>query len=403
MNQYDIKRILGKLLINRIFCQKWVLKMFRLKLLRNQSMYKYLKQNSRVIIYEDKLFSMPCRVPAIDSQEYENWNEPKYQEKMISPRYIASIKDACVISELEGIVKDGLFLNDRIMWDNSGMPLYPGNTIIAMSEKYSLQKEKNINKVVDKGIFLLKNFSDNIFHFTIEVLSKLVEIDKYEEFRELPILLDQRIKEDYRNIQLLEALNIYKHEVIWINYNDTVIVKELIVPPINAWVAMDLKVRQKEMLGWMIYDRPLHDIKKLVLEKSIIKKKYNKVYIARGNNERLINESEIIEHLRSIGYEIFYPEQGDFWDEVSCFSTANTIISCAGAALTNLVYSNEKVKVFIICPYKLQSVSYTSITDAMGIKNVHMINADFYKEGESINKSKIKVDIVKLDKIINES
>ena len=402
MNQYKEKRLLGKLLLNKMCFNMGLFKVFHLKLLKNKSVQQYLEETNSLIKYENKSSYMRCRVPAFDENEYENWETPRYQNEKVSPRYVGVIEDVCVFSELEGIIKDGYFLNDRVLWDEAGMPLYPGNTIIAMSGEYSLQRKRSINRNIDKAIFLLKNFSDNIFHYTIEVLTRLIEIDKYEEYRNYPLLLDQQISEDYRNIQLLESVNIYKHDIFWINYNDAVAVDELIIPPINAWVAMDLKVRQKDMLGWMIYPEPLQIIKKLVLSKKKERKIYDKVYIARGNNDRLINESEIIQHLKKLDFDIFYPDKGDFWDEVSCFCTANTIISCAGAALTNLVYSKESVNVFIICPFKLQSVSYTSVTDAMNINSVHMINAKFYKEGESINQSKLIVELEELDNAIKK-
>lgn len=73
-----------------------------------------------------------------------------------------------------------------------------------------------------------------------------------------------------------------------------------------------------------------------------------RIYVSRGNaknTRRVVNESEVLDVLRPLGFEIFDPGQHSVRDQHDQFATAEVVVAPHGAALTNLVFGQAGVKV----------------------------------------------------------
>ena len=80
---------------------------------------------------------------------------------------------------------------------------------------------------------------------------------------------------------------------------------------------------------------------------SVIKSTPKRIYITRKNESarRISNENDLFNYLSKIGFEIIDPGNLDFPEQVNYFSNAEWIVSPHGAALSNIVWCNEKVKI----------------------------------------------------------
>lgn len=244
-------------------------------------------------------------------------------------------------------------------------------------------------------------WSCNYFHFVFESMSRLGEIEKFEEYRDWPLLIDAVVRKDTRNLELINLLNINDRKIIWVKNNDYIHVNELIVPPCMAWATWNIPKTVEKGYGYMIDHKAGDYLRNTILRNHHSKRKYSCVYIARGNNNRLVNEDRVVKYLESNGFEIFYPDQATFEEEIDCFSTADFIVLCGGGASTNLVYCKKSVQIFMILPFEFRCDSAEYVTCTVGI-NIHLKDAEIIKKGDILMHSTIRFSKEKCDEIIME-
>jgi hypothetical protein len=87
--------------------------------------------------------------------------------------------------------------------------------------------------------------------------------------------------------------------------------------------------------------------------RSAAKKRGRRIYIARGDavrSRKVSNEAEVIEVLRSQGFEILYLTKVSVIDQVKIFNEADLIVAVHGGGLSNLVYCEPDTTVLEIFP-----------------------------------------------------
>lgn len=83
----------------------------------------------------------------------------------------------------------------------------------------------------------------------------------------------------------------------------------------------------------------------------------DKIYVRREdvNYRKILNESDLIEKLISIGFKIMNPHHFEILDQMKIFSKASVIISPHGSNLSNIIFCNKDSKIFEIAPKFEQS------------------------------------------------
>lgn len=396
-----VKCLIKKMIISSKILSKLVCCLNeKLSLLEVASLTNYCEDNGLIIKMIDERNERLTRAKAVSVEAYEE-NVYGFVKRPVSKSYIAQVKEGSFIGETDGVFIDGKYLLERIEWDKGGVCNYLPNNIIALREDRCIFNKKDLNdRRVEKGIVLLKMWSNNIFHFTFEVIARLIAIDRYYKDGEVPILVDEIVKNDLRSMKLLEMVNIYNRRIIWVKKNERVTLETAILPPCMAWGTFDQKILNDEGHGWILDEKSARMVRGLVLKDYLPKRRYNKVYVARGNDDRLANESELIQILVRNGFDIFYPDVASFEEEVDCFSTANCIVLCAGAAVTNTIYCKSDVILFQICPWEFQCATGAPIEDVSDFK-INKISGKLIKKGNAMNLSKFVIEQTDIIRIIN--
>ena len=120
------------------------------------------------------------------------------------------------------------------------------------------------------------------------------------------------------------------------------------------------------------------------------------VYVSRNMASRryIQNEQEVIESLRTLGFEIFELETLTFREQVILFSQTKFFISQHGAALTNLLFMKEDTFVLELkIEGDFQNLCYFSLASAM---NVNYLYQFCMGDGRGVQDADIVVDIGKL-------
>lgn len=226
-------------------------------------------------------------------------------------------------------------------------------------------KRKDI--IIEKAIHCLGVSPDFYWHFTIEILPRLVLADRYEEFRSLPVLLDADALKIPRMKELVDRVNIYQHPIIPIEKCDRVHVRNLVYISPVSWVLHRLKfgVRPIEE-DFMISHFAVNHIRNRVLtvQKDLDRPVYKKIYLSRRecNRTRLSNQEEIEQIFTDYGYHIVSMEKLSFDEQVHLIHHADNIVAVAGGAVTNILYCHEGANVGVLTfnietPYPFSNIA----------------------------------------------
>jgi hypothetical protein len=79
----------------------------------------------------------------------------------------------------------------------------------------------------------------------------------------------------------------------------------------------------------------------------VIKSTPQRIYITRKNEtaRRISNEKELFHYLSKLGFEMINPGQLNFIEQVNYFKNAEFIVSAHGAALSNIIWCTNTVKI----------------------------------------------------------
>lgn len=305
------------------------------------------------------------------------------------PIYLTTFTDVEIYGGTNLISQDKIALSDMYARDK-GKRRYEieGGSIISCSKKgkwiYVAYMDKG--ESVEEAINCVGWACNNYFHFTFEILSRLVFIDDtYKEYRSLPILVDQIALNIPQMRDLLERVNIYHHPVISVERDHRVHVKKLVYVSRNLWMPPNFRPGIITTADDYMYSRSVADnIRKRVLCEGVEvgQSKYKKIFLSRRQCkvQRLTNSIEIEQIFADNGYRIVFPEEMSFDEEVAIFNRADVIVGATGAAFTNIVFCHEGAKVAVITP---------SSNDAYFFSNIaNMVKAEFVVLGAEIVKKR---------------
>jgi len=130
---------------------------------------------------------------------------------------------------------------------------------------------------------------------------------------------------------------------------------------------------------------------------------YNKIFIDRSdsnfNHCKLINNQEIIYHLKSKGFQSIQVSKLDFFEQIYLFNTADIIIGPHGAAFTNIIFSKPGLNLIELIPNTHPSVKCKKISKLLNF-NYKKIELEIVKNNK-LNNGDIKITISQLDEILN--
>lgn len=327
--------------------------------------------------------------------EYENeYNE--FVEKTYPEIYVCELENVNIIGTNSIVFDEYNCIYDMPFRDKENkFNLKYKNTLYSNKDKTEISYNGELVKYIEEGIMLLESASYNYYHFNVEILSKLCVIDEIEEYKNTPLIVDSRIIQIPQLKEELEILNKHNREIIYIEEGYLGKVKKLIclgdmsILPVN--IVEGSQYKYNDCITSEIGINLLN--KKLALKGEPTKK----LFISRKNTQfkRIDNQEEVEETFVKFGYEIIYPEEMSFKEQLNIFSKANTIAGVSGSGLTNIIFSNENTKLICIYTKEIEISSYSNLA---GILNRKCYYLDASKEN---NKNEGKYYYCKSNLIID--
>lgn len=327
-----------------------------------------------------------CNYKVIESQKDQKIYIPNYNGKAKGEYYIQSEYPEIYIAELKDVL---VVSNSYAICDEEGYCIYD-QVVNYNNDKYhfdwgnvkNITKDStNVNKIYsgvefNKAIMLLGNFTENYYHFNLEVISRLLLLNTMDEYKDIPLILNAEIKSYPQLLEELELVNKGKREIFYLYPGWAYKVKELVYLSQLVIIPPSLKLNTRYEYGDLIVSDLCIDILKdnLALKNSNLNRK---IFISRikSANTRLYNEESVSKLFESYGYEIIDPRDYSFREQLEIFSQAKVIAGVSGAGLTNIIFANRNTKVICILPSEIKVSCYSTIA---GILNqpYYFIDAD---------------------------
>jgi capsular polysaccharide biosynthesis protein len=239
----------------------------------------------------------------------------------------------------------------------------------------------NPGNIIDKGVWILDDWSGGYFHWFTDALVRLVAV--IDQLQGHIVLLP----EVYRYLPYIqESLQILGIKAHYYNKKSSVYIKNLILtshiaPSGNYNDAMMKKVRDQFILPNK-------------------QQKLRNIYISRAKagKRKITNEDELQKTLIEIGYEIHFFEDYSIEKQISIMSQSNSLIALHGAALTNMLFMPENGKIFEIRnEMDTHNNCFYSLASSLNHDYYYYLTKADHNDGHSSN---VYIDVKKLKHIL---
>lgn len=273
-------------------------------------------------------------------------------------------------------------LNHRF---EGGLPL---NTIF-------IKKTPNLSTFeFDTACSLINYWSKNYYHWVIDCLTRIEGVEYYKKQTGCqPVLIINSNPTSWQ-IESLKLLGYNSDDYLEWNISKAK-VKKLIVPSFR---------RQGEWVA----PSALHWLRERILgQLNLIKDNQpdysQNIYVSRAkaSGRRVINEDEVIDFLKPLGFVSYSLEEMSFSQQVRLFSSAKRIIAPHGAGLTNIIFSPHNTSVIeFVTPWV--SSGYFVPSTILGFK--HGCIECYQPSSQKLRQTRgdIIVDIASLRKLIKQ-
>ena len=228
-----------------------------------------------------------------------------------------------------------ILINKRRIWRKELTNHYIASReyVIRRNIKSLLRKTVRLK---GKYIILTDDWSWSYFHWTADALQRAFLLKVY--FKEYKLLIPAHFKQYSYIMQSLQMLDA---EIVFINENENLIIEELLfASPLGSSGLFRYDFIKE--LSYFFRNHQL--VSALTIESP------EKIYISRGkaSYRKILNESSLIQLLKSEGFNILYAEQHNYLSQVKYFSNCKYLVSLHGGGLTNELYLPPTARVLEI-------------------------------------------------------
>lgn len=110
-------------------------------------------------------------------------------------------------------------------------------------------------------------------------------------------------------------------------------------------------------------------------------------------SRKIVNINEVKNVLTEFGYQSYNPSHFELQDQVKTFNTASHVIGVHGAALANMIWTQNSTKLLELMPIKHQDLGYRGICGSKGI-NHHIFPVHSFDNEINLRKSPPNQDVI---------
>ncbi len=213
---------------------------------------------------------------------------------------------------------------------------------------------KNRYKLLPAGIMISDRYANNYYHGLYEILIRLLVLEDIDNKipSNVPIVVDEAILKIPSLKRAFELLtNNINRSIHIIKEGERLLFDNLwCITPVNSF--LHIKANSDGSPEYFVFDKEYTlKLRDRLLSNKSSKVFPKKVFITRASTKhRNFNEEDVFSVLEPMGFQKVSPEILSFEEQMSLFDGAEWIVSGAGAAFTNLLFSSIGCRV--ICLYQ---------------------------------------------------
>lgn len=250
------------------------------------------------------------------------------------------------------------------------------------STKWKWRIDKNYASIPLKGkTLLLHNRAyTNYFHYVIDVVSKLELIDDISVYDN--ILVGTGNNHPFVK-SYLEIYGVDIDKIVWVNGYEVYRCEELDTPYYK--VTEDVGIRanyhgKEHYKGWCkeFFASIKSKVDSQLITDDTESSLPKKIFVSRRNDtsRKIVNFDDVNEFLESKGYVEIDPAKLSVNEQIQYFRNASDIVSVHGAAMTNIIWSNQDTSILELMPNDYDDPGYRMIA---GLKNMESYRILFCK------------------------
>lgn len=313
-----------------------------------------------------------CNRLVYEPSYFEQSDEKEYY--FMSPAiYVAILHDATVLSATGVVLTEKKLLCDTIKRDKEHRIKWPWGAVRRVEgDKVLLVIHKDIMEV-ERAINLCGFASNNYYHFTMEILSRLKYVSQLPDTGDIPVLIDEGVKMYPQLEEILKTI-VGEREIIYVPNEIRVKVHLLVQPSMNSWGSLNVESWDLfRMADNLMAVSGITNIRSCV-EHYLSEQTTRKIFISRKNysTTRLMNEAAIIPLFKAEGFEIVYPETLSYIEQIRLFSSAKCVVGVTGAAMTNILYCQPGAVIGCIIPKEYGFCVYSTMAELVGCQTLFL-------------------------------
>ncbi|MFT3980978.1 MAG: glycosyltransferase family 61 protein [Ferruginibacter sp.] len=266
-------------------------------------------------------------MPVNFRQEDLPFYEPHFHFRLLDPA-LRSLRNIFYFRNGVAVKADLSVDKEFLPWtnwaDSYTKRFWSGNLLKAL-----LRGRLNL-QLKQQAIIVANPFSANYFHWMTEVLPKLIFLQQ-QQVKGL-VFFHDRYLQDFQKATL---------DILQVSYNETT--------ADVFFFRRCLTVSNFSEYPGYYYPEWINLVRNLLLGglKVTPQGPPEKIYISRqkAGRRKIGNEKEIEAVLLSNGFRIVYPEDHSFAESLAIYANAVALVSCHGAALTNMIFLRPGAKV----------------------------------------------------------
>jgi hypothetical protein len=201
--------------------------------------------------------------------------------------------------------------------------------------------DTRVKESLPVGIAIFGNGSSNYYHWLIEILPAAFLSQRLgDEFQSYPFLVPEEY-EKYSSFR--DSLEVFRagRSVISMrsdrqyHIDDLVIIDSPVHGPFNLPTGIWPEVNDYSQNTSVLTAFRENILNALAVSSTTSEQK---IFLARGNTRRNYNQDELIEIAKSFGFEVVFPENLTFLEQLQLFQSASIVVGASGAAWANMLF-----------------------------------------------------------------
>jgi capsular polysaccharide biosynthesis protein len=300
--------------------------------------------------WADQPFPIPWEEPIVAGDATRQRQRGAYPS--YAP-YVLTLQDATVFSKSNMVLTaDGAVLNDTAADEEFGQ-FVDFNDDLVVVERQGDRVVLNVGQYemgsLDACLHMAGSVSEHFGHWTSEYLTRLCSLQHHPRFSELPVLVDEQMPPQHREYLSL----VIDNPIVVLPAGHGVRCKELVVAGPASF--FPTHHRGVEIIPPYRLGASSAAAYEFIRERVVSRlpppgASDRRVYLSRRSRiwRRPTNEDEISSHLEARGYEILYPEDLSFAEQVRVFQEARVIVAANGSALMNTVFCQPGTRIVVL-------------------------------------------------------